>query len=178
VSSGNNQHVLTAEEVFQLVSENVGIAFLTKAGAIRAKIPSITVRPLVDKELRIELYLASRAENRSKLVSEFVRAFMKRIKQVLAPPQMILPLSDIPLIPNETIAAKHKPRSERGTGRKADARQVLENLNLDVFGSPSIRNTRSSRKHVAQKTIERASRHKCRRICSSVFRLNRVESST
>jgi DNA-binding transcriptional LysR family regulator len=118
----NNQNVLTAEEAFQLVSENVGIAFLTMASALRTKSPGIAVRPLVDKELRIDLYLASRAENRSKLASEFVRAFMKRIEQVLAPPQMSLPLSDSPLIPDETMAAKHKPKSEREIGTKPDAR--------------------------------------------------------
>jgi DNA-binding transcriptional LysR family regulator len=120
----NNQKVLTAEGAFQLVSENVGIAFLTMASALRTKPSGVTVRPLVDKELRIQLYLASRAENRSKLASEFVRAFMKRIEQVLAPPQMILPLGDGPLIPNETIAAKHMPKSERGIGTKPDARQT------------------------------------------------------
>jgi len=120
----NNQNVLTAEEAFQLVSENVGIAFLTMASALRSKSPGVTVRPLVDKELRIELYLASRAENRSKLASEFVRAFMKRIEQVLAPPQMILPLSDSHGGPHETMAAKQKPRSEKGARAYNDVRQV------------------------------------------------------
>jgi hypothetical protein len=94
------------------------------ASALRTKSPGVTVRPLVDKELRIELYLASRAENRSKLASEFVRAFMKRIEQVLAPPQMILPLGEGPLMPNGAMAAKHTPKSERGMGTKLDARQA------------------------------------------------------
>jgi DNA-binding transcriptional LysR family regulator len=120
----NNHNVLTAEEAFQLVSENVGIAFLTMSSALRSKSPGVTVRPLVDKELRIDLYLASRAENRSKLASEFVRAFMKRIEQVLAPPQMILPLSDSRFSVHETMEAKHMPKSERGLGIKPDARQA------------------------------------------------------
>jgi DNA-binding transcriptional LysR family regulator len=90
----NNQNVLTADEAFQLVAENVGIAFLTMASALRTKRSGIAVRPLVDKELRVELWLASRADNKSKLASEFVRAFMKRIEQIIAPPQMILPLGD------------------------------------------------------------------------------------
>jgi hypothetical protein len=42
----------------------------------------------------VELYLASRADNRSKLASEFVRAFMKRVEQIVVPPQMVLPLDD------------------------------------------------------------------------------------
>jgi hypothetical protein len=91
---------------------------------LRIKSPGVTVRPLVDKELRVELYLVSRSENRSKLASEFVRAFMKRIEQVLAPPQMTLPLSDSPSSPHETMAAKHKPRSERGARANNDVRQV------------------------------------------------------
>jgi len=120
----NNQHVLTAEEAFQLVSENVGIAFLTMASALRTKSSGVIVLPLVDKELRIELYLASRAENRSKLASEFVRAFMKRIEQVIAPPQMSLPLSDSTHIPNETMTAKYEPKGEKGTGTQTEARQA------------------------------------------------------
>jgi DNA-binding transcriptional LysR family regulator len=120
----NNQNVLAADEAFELVADNVGIAFLTMASALRTKMPGVAVRPLVDKELRVELYLASRADNRSKLASEFVRAFMKRIEQIIAPPQMVLPLGVTPDSPHETIAAKHMPRSERGIGAKRDARQV------------------------------------------------------
>ena len=38
---------------------------------------------------------------------------MKRIEQVLTPPQMILPLSDSPVSPIEMIAAKRKPMREQ-----------------------------------------------------------------
>jgi DNA-binding transcriptional LysR family regulator len=124
VAYRNNQNVLAADEALQLVAENVGIAFLTMPSALRTKRPGVVVRPLVDKELRVELYLASRADNRSKLASEFVRAFMKRIEQIIAPPQMVLPLGVTPDTPPETIVAKHMPRSERGIGAKPEARQV------------------------------------------------------
>ncbi|MGD0270711.1 MAG: LysR family transcriptional regulator [Candidatus Sulfotelmatobacter sp.] len=90
----NNQNVLAADEAFQLVADNVGVAFLTMASALRTKMLGVAVRSLVDKELRVELYLASRADNRSKLASEFVRAFMKRVEQIVVPPQMVLPLDD------------------------------------------------------------------------------------
>jgi len=53
-----------------------------------------------------------------------VRAFMKRIEQVLAPPQMILPLSDSRFSVHETMEAKHMPKSERRLGIKPDARQA------------------------------------------------------
>lgn len=124
VTYRNNQNVLSDEEALQLVAENVGIAFLTMATALRTNRPGVAVRPLVDKELRVELCLASRADNRSKLASEFVRAFMKRIEQIIAPPQMILPLGDALPGPYETKTAKHIPRSERGAGPNTDGRRV------------------------------------------------------
>lgn len=124
VAYRNNQNVLAADEAFQLVAENVGIAFLTMASALRMKRPGIAVRPLLDKELRVELYLVSRADNRSKLASEFVRAFVKRIEQIITPPQMVLRLDVTTDNADETIATKHMPKGERGIGAKPDARQV------------------------------------------------------
>jgi DNA-binding transcriptional LysR family regulator len=88
-----HQTVLAADEAMQLVEENLGVAFLTMTGALRNPRQGVKVRPLVDKDLKIELFLASRAENRTKLVSEFARAFMKRISQVMTPPQMTLPMT-------------------------------------------------------------------------------------
>jgi DNA-binding transcriptional LysR family regulator len=85
----DGQKVLTAEDAAQLVSENLGIAFLSMAGAHRIADRGAIVRPLADKELRLQVCLASRADNRSKLVSEFVRAFMRRMTQVRKPPQRV-----------------------------------------------------------------------------------------
>jgi DNA-binding transcriptional LysR family regulator len=79
--------VLTAEDAAQLVQENLGVAFLSMAGALRIAERGAVVRPLDDKELHLQVCLASRADNRSKLVSEFVRAFMRRIGQIRKPPQ-------------------------------------------------------------------------------------------
>lgn len=89
----NGQRVLTAEDAAQLVSENLGVAFLSMTGALRVAERGATVRPLADKELQLQVCLASRADNRSKLVSEFVRAFMRRISQVKKPPQPAEPLA-------------------------------------------------------------------------------------
>lgn len=91
----NGQKVLTAEDAAQLVSEDLGVAFLTMTGALRVARQGATVRPLADKELQVQVCLASRAENRSKLVSEFARAFMRRISQVRKPPQSVI-------LPDET----------------------------------------------------------------------------
>jgi len=79
--------VLTAEDAAQLVQENLGVAFLSMVGALRIAERGAVVRPLDDKDLHLQVCLASRADNRSKLVSEFVRAFMRRIGQVRKPPQ-------------------------------------------------------------------------------------------
>jgi hypothetical protein len=86
------QKVLTAEDAAQLVSENLGVAFVSVTGAQRIAQHGATVRPLADKELQLEICLASRADNRSKLVSEFARAFMRRMSQVKKPPQSVTPL--------------------------------------------------------------------------------------
>ncbi len=86
------QKVLTAEDAAQLVSENLGIAFVSMTGAQRIARQGAVVRPLTDKELQHQVCLASRADNRSKLVSEFARAFMRRISQVKIPPQSARPM--------------------------------------------------------------------------------------
>ncbi len=88
----NHQTIFTADEAIQLVQEGMGVAFLTMGSALRRFRPGIAVRPLVDSELRLEVHLASRADSRSKLVSAFARSFMKRITELLHPPQMILPI--------------------------------------------------------------------------------------
>jgi DNA-binding transcriptional LysR family regulator len=79
--------VLTAEDAAQLVSENLGVAFVSMAGALRVQQSGATVRPLANKSLQLEVFLASRADNASKVVSEFARAFMRRIEMVKKPPQ-------------------------------------------------------------------------------------------
>jgi DNA-binding transcriptional LysR family regulator len=85
----DGQRVLTAEDAAQLVSEDLGIAFVGMPGALRIAQHGAVVRPLYDKELQVQVCLASRADNRSKLVSEFVRAFMRRINTVRKPPQRV-----------------------------------------------------------------------------------------
>jgi DNA-binding transcriptional LysR family regulator len=88
----SGQKVLTAEDAAQLVSENLGVAFVSVTGAQRIARQGAVVRPLTDKELQHQVCLASRADNRSKLVSEFARAFMRRISQVKIPPQSARPM--------------------------------------------------------------------------------------
>lgn len=92
----DSQKVLTAEDAAQLVSEGLGVAFVSMTGAQRIAQRGAFVRPIADKELQLQVCLASRADNRSKLVSEFARAFMRRISQVRKPPQPVVPLISTP----------------------------------------------------------------------------------
>jgi hypothetical protein len=53
----------------------------------------VTVRPLAESALSLKTYLASRADNTSKIVSELVRAFMRKISQAPKSKQLSLPIS-------------------------------------------------------------------------------------
>lgn len=92
----DSQKVLTAEDAAQLVSEGLGVAFVSMTGAERIAQRGAFVRPIADKELHTQVCLASRADNRSKLVSEFARAFMRRMSQVRKPPQSVVPVISNP----------------------------------------------------------------------------------
>ncbi len=78
----NIHHILNSEEALHLVSETGGITFLTQATAMRSARPGMVFRPLSDPALMLGTYMAVRADNSSRLVSEFVRAFMKKSAQM------------------------------------------------------------------------------------------------
>lgn len=86
-------HVLSAEEASHMVTKNGGVAFMTKAGAFRVSKQGLVVKPLHEPSLRLDVHLAARADNQSRLVSEFFRTFVKTLKSVLEPSQMSLPIS-------------------------------------------------------------------------------------
>ncbi len=78
----NTQTILGVDEAYQLVTAKVGVAFMGMTGAQRIPKKGIAIVPIADEKLNIEVYLASRAADRSKLVSEFARAYMKKINQI------------------------------------------------------------------------------------------------
>jgi DNA-binding transcriptional LysR family regulator len=87
------QHFTVPEEVFPFVAEGLGAAFLVKAGALRMARNGVTVRPLAEHELQLKTYLAARADNESRVASELVRAFMRKMSDVNQYKQMQLPIS-------------------------------------------------------------------------------------
>jgi DNA-binding transcriptional LysR family regulator len=83
-------HVMSADEAAHLLLKSGGIAFLTRAGAHRIARQGLVAKPLEEEALKLDVHLAARADNASKLVSEFVRTFVKKLKTVLLPPQLTL----------------------------------------------------------------------------------------
>jgi DNA-binding transcriptional LysR family regulator len=77
VTPAKIQHVTAPEEAFPCVANGSCVAFLVKAGALRIARNGVTVRPLAEDTLSLKTYLASRADNQSKVVSELVRTFMQ-----------------------------------------------------------------------------------------------------
>jgi hypothetical protein len=61
------------------VSRGLGVAVITQAGAWRIAREGITIRPLADEDLILETRLACRSDNKARVVSEFVRAFVRSL---------------------------------------------------------------------------------------------------
>jgi DNA-binding transcriptional LysR family regulator len=91
VPGASLHHVTTAEEASQFVSRGLGVAVITQAGAWRIAREGITIRPLADEDLVLETKLACRADNQARVVSEFVRAFVRSLNS--SSPQRQSPLS-------------------------------------------------------------------------------------
>jgi DNA-binding transcriptional LysR family regulator len=72
-------HVVVPEDSYSFMADDGAVAFVVKSGAIRIARDGITVRPLAEDALILKTYLASRADNNSKVVSELVRAFMCKL---------------------------------------------------------------------------------------------------
>ena len=87
-------HVMTAEEAFAFISHGRCLAFLTKSGALRIARGTLTLRPLAEESLSLKTYVAARVDNKSKLTSEFMRAFVKKVTQFNSLKQLGLPISN------------------------------------------------------------------------------------
>jgi LysR substrate binding domain len=84
--------VTTAEEAAHLIAHHDGIAFLTQSGAWRIARNGLAMRPLLDDELSLRTVLVTRAEDRTRLVSEFVRALVRKLQSDLGLKQKQLAL--------------------------------------------------------------------------------------
>jgi DNA-binding transcriptional LysR family regulator len=92
IAPANIKHITAPEEAFQFVADGSSVAFLVKAGALLMSRNGITVRPLREEALLLKTYLASRADNKSKVASELVRAFMRKLANWYPAKQVTLPI--------------------------------------------------------------------------------------
>lgn len=86
------QHVTAPEEAFPFVADGSAIAFVLKTGALLMARNGVTVRPLMEDELIPRTFLVSRADNDSRLASELVRAYMRKVSEVQKHTQLPLPM--------------------------------------------------------------------------------------
>jgi hypothetical protein len=92
-------HVVAAEEALPFITQSRAIAFMVKSGALRLtktacsrSTRGIAIRPLNEDALLIKTCIASRADNGSKLASELVRSFMRKLGQFAETKQLVLPI--------------------------------------------------------------------------------------
>lgn len=72
-------HYVSPQEVVQLIEENFGVAFVARGVADQLPRSNVVVRPLSHQTLRVTTYLALRADQSSRLVNEFGRAFLRKV---------------------------------------------------------------------------------------------------
>jgi DNA-binding transcriptional LysR family regulator len=77
--------ILYPDEAEHLLLANRGVAFLTKANAMKLNSDRLIAKPLEEAALCVDEWIAARADDSSRLVSEFVRAFVTRSTLVLQP---------------------------------------------------------------------------------------------
>jgi len=83
--------IITPQQAIELVSEHVGVAILTKPTARSLHADGVVVRPLADTSLWFDTSVIMRAGDKSRLVNEFVRAFLRKYApQRFQPKQMEL----------------------------------------------------------------------------------------
>jgi hypothetical protein len=87
------QHVTSPEEAFPFVADGSAVAIVLKMGALLLARNGVTVRPLNEPALRVKTCLVCRADDDSKVASEFVRAYMRKMPDKKGPRQLPLPIS-------------------------------------------------------------------------------------
>ena len=79
VSPVELHHYVAPQEAVQLITENFGIAFMAKGVAEQIRNTEIAVRPLSQTAFQVTSYLVLRADQSSRLVNEFGRAFLRKV---------------------------------------------------------------------------------------------------
>ena len=86
--------IITAQQAIHLVSEQVGVAILTKPTALGFRAEGVVVKPLSNTSLCFQTCVIMRSDDDSRLANEFARSFLfKYAREHLLPKQMELWLS-------------------------------------------------------------------------------------
>jgi DNA-binding transcriptional LysR family regulator len=72
-------HYVSLQETAQLIAENFGVAFAAKGIAEQLRGQGMAVRPLSQPSLQLRSYLVLLADQSSRLVNEFGRAFLRKV---------------------------------------------------------------------------------------------------
>lgn len=80
IAASKLHHIVVPEDAYPFIADAGAVAFVVKSGAIRIARDGITVRPLAEEALILKTYMASRSEEKSKAISELVRAFMRKLE--------------------------------------------------------------------------------------------------
>jgi DNA-binding transcriptional LysR family regulator len=86
-------HFSYADQATALLSDDALVAWMTPPEAQRAASRGFCNLPLLDESLHLETHLATRADNKSQLVSEYVRRFVKQMEQQRPAEQLSLPIA-------------------------------------------------------------------------------------
>lgn len=85
-------HFMVPEEIIPMLREPNGVVIAGKTGALRIARDGYTMRPLEEVDLIVNTLLISKSDNTSPALSEFVRGFMRKMKQIKVSDQMSLPI--------------------------------------------------------------------------------------
>lgn len=90
----HTHHIITAQQAVHLVTEQVGVAIITRPTMLGAHTEDVVVRPLCEPSLCFPTCLVMRADDDSRLANDFARAFLRKYAPQHQPQtQLELPLS-------------------------------------------------------------------------------------
>ena len=93
IRTADLHYVMAAEEASELILTHKGVAFLTREAAWRISSDEIAIRPLAEEKIKLVTRLATRSDNRTRLVSEFIRAAGRKLCRAGLPQQNRMPLT-------------------------------------------------------------------------------------
>jgi DNA-binding transcriptional LysR family regulator len=85
-------HITHADQVPAIITDDKLLAWLSPSGAQKVARSGLRSIPLQDEHIRLETHLATLANNKSQLVSEYVRTFMTRLQAHRPSEQLLLPI--------------------------------------------------------------------------------------